>query len=208
MIRPMAAADIPTAMQRSTGTRETRRRGGDGERMGWAAGLRGLRARPGARHCIAARRMAARQLASPIVSTPGRSGLGLPRCSVLVLGTLLSRASRGRRGYCSTACSAATAALLAWDVFSDHAAAPDLARRWGFAPRRRLIRMARSMRPGGSETPLGDRTMQFGIAAFEFGRPWASPNTLHLTILMRFSISGTLSDKIANTLSREAAAGI
>ena len=38
----------------------------------------------------------------------------------------------------------------------------------------------------------------------------ASPslNTLHVTILMRFSISGTLSDKIANTLSREAAAGI
>ena len=88
MIRPMAAADIPAAMQRSTGTRETRRRGGDRERMGWAAGLRGLRARPGARHCIAARRMAARQLASPIVSAPGRSGLGSPRCSVLVLGTL------------------------------------------------------------------------------------------------------------------------
>ena len=58
---------------------------------------------------------------------------------------------------------------FAWDQFSDHAAAPDLARRWGFAPRRRLIRMARSMRPGGSETPLGDRNMQFGIAAFEFG---------------------------------------
>ena len=33
-------------------------------------------------------------------------------------------------------------------------------------------------------------------------------NTLHLTILMRFSISGTLSDKIAIALSREAAAGI
>ena len=58
---------------------------------------------------------------------------------------------------------------LAWDLFPDHPAAPDLAGRWGFAPRRRLIRMARSMRPGSAETPLGERAMQFGIAAFEFG---------------------------------------
>ena len=34
------------------------------------------------------------------------------------------------------------------------------------------------------------------------GLGWPRLNTLHLTILMRFSISGTLSDKIANTLSR------
>ena len=58
---------------------------------------------------------------------------------------------------------------LAWDLFPDHRSAPGLARRWGFAPRRRLIRMAKSMRPGGSDSPLGDRSMQFGIAAFEFG---------------------------------------
>ena len=58
---------------------------------------------------------------------------------------------------------------LAWDLFPDHSAAPALAERWGFAPRRRLIRMARSMQPGGAGSPLGDRAMQFGIAAFEFG---------------------------------------
>ncbi len=58
---------------------------------------------------------------------------------------------------------------LAWDLFPNHPAAPELAARWGFAPRRRLIRMTRSMQPGGTGSPLGDRAMQFGIAAFEFG---------------------------------------
>ncbi len=58
---------------------------------------------------------------------------------------------------------------LAWDLFPDHPAAPELAERWGFAPRRRLIRMAKTMQPGGAGSPLGDRAMQYGIAAFEFG---------------------------------------
>ena len=42
--------------------------------------------------------------------------------------------------------------------------APKLARQKGFELRHRLIRMAKNMRPEGSEDTSGDRALQVGIA--------------------------------------------
>jgi len=58
---------------------------------------------------------------------------------------------------------------IAWDLFPDCLTAVQLSHRKGFAPRRRLTRMAKKMRSDSSESFLVDQTMQFGIAAFEFG---------------------------------------
>lgn len=58
---------------------------------------------------------------------------------------------------------------IAWDLFPDCLTAVQLSHQKGFTPRRRLTRMAKKMRSDSSKSFLGDQTMQFGIAAFEFG---------------------------------------
>jgi GNAT superfamily N-acetyltransferase len=55
-----------------------------------------------------------------------------------------------------------------WDLFPANGSAIDLARRYGFAPLRKLVRMARRARPGVAPMPT-DVEHTYAIAGFEWG---------------------------------------
>src|SRR5260221_543876 len=67
------------------------------------------------------------------------------------------------RGVLCAVGGAAAKEPVYWDILATNPAAADLAREWGFARSRELMRMAR----GGSLTQ--DASLTFAIAGFEFG---------------------------------------
>ena len=128
---------------------------------------------PGAldREAFGADRGALLRLLAGIESARGPHGgyaMGRPGSKAAFFGPCVSRSAGEARDLVQWFLARHPGDMVYWDVLPENAAAASLARELGFAPLRRLVRMAL---PGAGAPPpfLHNDALVFGIAGFEYG---------------------------------------